>query len=102
MGARRMGNWEGGGGRYGRDRKGERQRGSTLCCILSPWLRVSLPLPPKVFLPSFARCFATGKKVLREHGVLILPGSLPVVEKKKKLQKIKSERIPQTKILTKQ
>lgn len=85
----RLGNGEGGGRRYGRDRKGGRQLWSTtLCCISSPWLQVSLPLLLKYFLPSFARCFATRKKVLCEHGVLILPQSPSAVEKKNAENKI--------------
>lgn len=85
----RLGNEEGGGRRYGRDRKGERQLWSTtLCCISSPCLQVSLPLLPKYFLPSFARGFAARKKVLHEHRVLILPGSPSVLEKKNAENKI--------------
>lgn len=36
----------------------------------------------EILLTSFARCFATGERVLCEHRVLILPGRPSAVEKK--------------------
>lgn len=62
-----------------------------LCCISSQelelqcntWLHISLQWLPKCFLPT---CSATGREVLWEHRVLILPGSSSGV---KKMQKIK-------------
>lgn len=79
----RLGNEEEGGRRDGRDRKGERQLWTTtLVLYFKPVAASFSSFTSEILLTSFARCFATGNRVLCEHRVLILPGRPSAVEKK--------------------